>query len=67
MTNSNYYYIIALRKAIIIKGGENMNKKEDLQNMANIMEELEGNAQQMVAAMASVLLSYQRMQQEKAS
>lgn len=44
-----------------------MNKKEDLQNMANIMEELEGNAQQMVAAMANVLLSYQRMQQEKAS
>lgn len=44
-----------------------MNKKEDLQNMANIMEELEENAQQMVAAMASVLLSYQRMQQEKAS
>lgn len=44
-----------------------MNKKEDLQEMVNIMSELEKDAQQMVAAMASVLLSYQRMQQEKAS
>ena len=67
MTNSNYYYIIALRKAIIIKGGENMNKKEDMQEMVNIMSELGKDAQQMVAAMANVLLSYQRMQQEKAS